>query len=143
QFIYDVVAMHCLHVATHRHGCCVFQRCIDHGTASQKKQLIEQIRVNSVTLVQDPFGNYVVQYALDQEFPDLAADLIEQFQGQIYELAKQKFSSNVVEKCVKIGNSSCVKKVMRELLCEEADATRMDGLSFSQTPVAHPYCHQN
>jgi hypothetical protein len=36
QFIYDAVAQHCTQVATHRHGCCVMQRCIDHGTDQQK-----------------------------------------------------------------------------------------------------------
>lgn len=124
QFIYDVVALHCIHVATHRHGCCVFQRCIDHGTASQKKQLVEQIKVNSVALVQDAFGNYVVQYALDLDFPDLATDLIIQFHGRMYQLAKQKFSSNVVEKCLKMGSNGCVKRAMRELLFEDVDPAR-------------------
>eukprot|EP01127_Copromyxa_protea_P021845 TRINITY_DN7621_c0_g1_i1.p1 TRINITY_DN7621_c0_g1~~TRINITY_DN7621_c0_g1_i1.p1 ORF type:complete len:775 (-),score=96.67 TRINITY_DN7621_c0_g1_i1:167-2467(-) len=123
QFIYDVVALHCIQVATHRHGCCVFQRCIDHGTASQKKQLVEQIKVNSVSLVQDAFGNYVVQYALDLDFPNLATDLIAQFQGRMYQLAKQKFSSNVVEKCLKMGSLGCVKRSMRELLFEDVDTS--------------------
>jgi hypothetical protein len=36
QFIYDTVSEHCIEVATHRHGCCVLQRCIDHATEQQK-----------------------------------------------------------------------------------------------------------
>lgn len=36
QFIYDAVAGHCVEVATHRHGCCVIQRCIDSASESQK-----------------------------------------------------------------------------------------------------------
>lgn len=34
--LYDAVAEHCVQVATHRHGCCVMQRCIDHGTQAQE-----------------------------------------------------------------------------------------------------------
>ena len=38
QFIYDAVTSgnNCVQVATHRHGCCVLQRCIDHGSEKQK-----------------------------------------------------------------------------------------------------------
>jgi hypothetical protein len=123
QFIYDAVARHCVQVATHRHGCCVLQRCIDHGTLNQKKQLVEEIKANGVTLVQDAFGNYVVQYILDLDLPNLATDLIIQLQGEIYRLAKQKFSSNVVEKCLKVGDANCVKRIMRELLIETKEDT--------------------
>lgn len=122
QFIYDAVSRHCVQVATHRHGCCVFQRCIDHGTLEQKKQLVEQIKLMGLPLVQDPYGNYVVQYALDLDlFPDLPGSLIETLQYEIYYLARQKFSSNVVEKCLKVGDSRCAIRIMRDLLFEQPD----------------------
>jgi hypothetical protein len=60
QFIYNAVAAHCVEVATHRHGCCVLQRCIDHAADSQRVQLVTEITYHGLTLVQDPFGNYVV-----------------------------------------------------------------------------------
>jgi len=59
QFIYNAVAAHCVEVATHRHGCCVLQRCIDHASDSQRVQLVTEITYNALTLVQDPYGNYV------------------------------------------------------------------------------------
>lgn len=62
QFIFDAVGLHCVTVGTHRHGCCVLQRCIDHASGAQKGQLIQHITASAHTLVQDPFGNYVVQY---------------------------------------------------------------------------------
>lgn len=52
QFIYDSVADSCVEVATHRHGCCVLQRCIDHASDTQKRQLVDQITCNSLALVQ-------------------------------------------------------------------------------------------
>jgi len=121
QFIYDAVAQHCVQVSTHRHGCCVMQRCIDHGTHDQKLQLVEEIRKMALTLVQDAFGNYVVQYALDLNIPTLPTELIKQLHGQLHYLAKQKFSSNVVEKCLKVGYAECVLRVLRELMGENPD----------------------
>lgn len=36
QFVYDAVSEHCIQVGTHRHGCCVLQRCIDYASEAQK-----------------------------------------------------------------------------------------------------------
>ena len=52
QFIYNAVSKNCIEVATHRHGCCVLQRCIDHASESQKIQLVTEITYNALTLVQ-------------------------------------------------------------------------------------------
>jgi hypothetical protein len=65
QFIYDAAAAHCMEVATHRHGCCVLQRCIDFATPPQKVALVAEISRNALQLSQDAFGNYVVQYVLE------------------------------------------------------------------------------
>lgn len=53
------MAANCVEVATHRHGCCVLQRCIDHASDHQRIQLVNEITYNALTLVQDPYGNYV------------------------------------------------------------------------------------
>ena len=59
QFIYNAVANNCVEVATHRHGCCVLQRCIDHASEHQRVQLVNDITYNALSLVQDPYSNYV------------------------------------------------------------------------------------
>ena len=43
---------HCVEVATHRHGCCVLQRCVDYATNVQKRSLIERIAEHSLMLSQ-------------------------------------------------------------------------------------------
>ncbi|KAI8380635.1 armadillo-type protein [Choanephora cucurbitarum] len=105
QFIYDTVSKHCIAVASHKHGCCVYQRCIDHASAAQKFQLIQVITEHALTLVQDPFGNYVVQYVLDLDDTLACSDgLIRKFIQPVLELSVQKFSSNVIEKCIRVAS---------------------------------------
>jgi len=123
QFIYDGITQNLVSVATLRHGCCVLQRCFDYGTIEQQQQLIDQILANATILVEDSFGNYVLQYILDIDFPDLAIQLINQFEGEIFRMSKEKCSSNVIEKCMKTRNPICTQKVMRELLCQSNDAS--------------------
>eukprot|EP01103_Thecamoeba_quadrilineata_P003287 TRINITY_DN1307_c0_g2_i1.p1 TRINITY_DN1307_c0_g2~~TRINITY_DN1307_c0_g2_i1.p1 ORF type:complete len:863 (+),score=120.19 TRINITY_DN1307_c0_g2_i1:34-2622(+) len=133
QFVYDAVAQSCVPVATHRHGCCVLQRCIDHATDRQKVQLMREITANALTLIQDPYGNYVVQYVLDLSRPNLTGALISQFSGHLVELSTQKFSSNVIEKCLSVADGDTKVWMIEELL-------NLDGESLSlmlQDPYAN------
>ena len=124
QFIFDAVGHHCVDVGTHRHGCCVLQRCIDHASGDQKAWLIRQISNNAYVLVQDPFGNYVVQYILDLNEPIFTEPLVGMFRGRVGQLSKQKFSSNVIEKCLR-----CAQEPSKDMLIEEmVQPTELDRL---------------
>ncbi|KAL4069308.1 ARM repeat-containing protein [Scleroderma citrinum] len=116
QFIYNAVAANCVEVATHRHGCCVLQRCIDHASEHQRIQLVNEITYNALTLVQDPYGNYVVQYILDLNDNRFSDAVIRQFAGNVCALSVQKFSSNVIEKCVRVAEHNTRKMLIEELL---------------------------
>ena len=116
QFIIDAVAAHCIVVGTHRHGCCVIQRCIDHATPDQKAHLVSSITQCSLPLVQDPFGNYVLQYIFDQGESSYSQLLCRTFLGRIVDLSKQKFSSNVIEKCIRIADTDTKHEMIEEIL---------------------------
>lgn len=119
QFVYDAVAAKCVEVATHRHGCCVLQRCIDHASRPQRMQLVREITAAALTLVQDPFGNYVVQYVLDLKDTHYSEAIILQFIGHVCMLSVQKFSSNVIEKCIRVAHPSTRKQLVEELIDPE------------------------
>ena len=116
QFIYDAVASECVIVGTHRHGCCVLQRCIDHAQGAQRAQLIARITRCAFDLVQDPFGNYVVQYILDLNERGFTTPLCENFGGRVVALSKQKFSSNVIEKCLRTADDETKRLLVDEML---------------------------
>lgn len=124
QFIFDAVCKNCVVVGSHRHGCCVLQRCIDHASDSQRKQLVEEITLNAFTLVQDPFGNYVTQYVLDLDCKEFSEPLIRQFIGHACMLSMQKFSSNVIEKCLRIADRETANLLIEELV----DSPNLDKL---------------
>ncbi|KIW57986.1 hypothetical protein PV05_02539 [Exophiala xenobiotica] len=116
QFIYDAVGKFCVVVGTHRHGCCVLQRCIDHAQGFQRAQLIGRITHCAFDLVQDPFGNYVVQYILDLDEPSFTRPLCDTFGSRIPALSKQKFSSNVIEKCLRTADTDTKKMMIEEMM---------------------------
>ncbi|KAL5352769.1 hypothetical protein ACLOAV_002717 [Pseudogymnoascus australis] len=135
QFIFDAVGRHCVDVGTHRHGCCVLQRCIDHASGEQKAWLIRQISNNAFTLVQDPFGNYVVQYILDLNEPVFTEPLVAMFAGRVGQLSRQKFSSNVIEKCLRCAQEPSKDMLIEEMLATPADLERLLRDSFANYVV--------
>lgn len=60
--------------------------------------LIGEINRRCLELVQDAFGNYVVQYVLDLELEQTISDVADKLVTEIHVLSTQKFSSNVIEK---------------------------------------------
>ncbi|KAF5746805.1 hypothetical protein HS088_TW06G00980 [Tripterygium wilfordii] len=117
KIIFETAAKFSVDIATHRHGCCVLQRCIAHSTGKYQDKLITEISKNGLLLAQDPFGNYVIQYIIELKNPAAFANLISQFSGHYVQLSMQKFGSHVVEKCLKhFGDSR--SQIVHELLSE-------------------------
>jgi hypothetical protein len=130
QFIYDAAYYDLLEISTHRHGCCVLQRCIDAADEGQRKALVASIVKDSVALVQDAFGNYVVQYVLDLNIGEANAELAKTFIDHMFDLARQKFSSNVIEKCLQ-QNPPEVQLQMIEAICSPKSLGFMLGDSYA------------
>ncbi|KAL1204133.1 Pumilio-like protein 9 [Cardamine amara subsp. amara] len=113
KFVLEAATKYCAEIATHRHGCCVLQCCLSQSTGEQRERLVTEICRNSLHLSQDPFGNYVVQYLIEHKVS--AVKLLIQFRLHYAELAIQKFSSHVVEKCLRQYPESRAE-IVRELL---------------------------
>ncbi|XP_020102654.1 putative pumilio homolog 8, chloroplastic isoform X2 [Ananas comosus] len=131
KFIFDAAAFHCVGIAKERHGCCVLQRCIDRSTGKQWEKLISEISTNGFELAQDAYGNYAVQYVILMQIPSAVAILASQFEGRYVLLSTQKFSSNVVENCLKHFPENHRATIIHELL----SVTRFEELM--QDPFAN------
>lgn len=124
QFIFDAVAASVEDVARHRHGCCVIQRCLDSRHSAARTHLVTRIVEKSLELMQDAYGNYVVQYVLDVCGDDEVHAVCESVMGKVCILAVQKFSSNVMEKCLE----RCTDRVREDYLNELNDSDRIREL---------------
>ncbi|KAG7848870.1 hypothetical protein KL941_001688 [Ogataea angusta] len=102
QFIIDSICNNIVKISTHKHGCCVLQKLLNRCNHQQVLQLGSEIVANSYQLMQDQFGNYVVQFLISLDIPSLNSELVMIMVPFICDLSTQKFSSNVVEKCLKI-----------------------------------------
>lgn len=104
---------------------------MDHAAGFQKAQIVHQIVANSLRLVDDPFGNYVLQYIVDLQAPVFINALIVSFQGRVVQLSKQKFASNVVEKLLRGATLPMGRLMIEEILHdgEEIEKLCKDGFA--------------
>ncbi len=74
---------------------------------------------------QDAFGNYVVQYVLELGHQETCAAVIEGLRGSFAPLSLQKFSSNVVERCLKLGGMDAEREVVIQELIAPTSLARL------------------
>ena len=116
QFIYEAMMANCSTIACHMHGCCIMQKSIDAANPAQKRALTIQIAKHTRIFVKDAYANYVIQYILDLKMMEVGTVVGEQLLGQLLILSKEKFSSNVIEKCLESTNAEIRHKMVAEIM---------------------------
>merc|ERR1719282_479735 len=90
-------------MASHKYGCRVVQRLLEHCTSHQLENMLDSILRAVPRLAQDSYGNYVVQHMLEHGRKEDKRRIIIMIQENIVELSQHKCSSNVVEKALEIA----------------------------------------
>lgn len=116
RFVFDAAIANCVELAADRHGCCVVQKCLAYSNPEQKRRLVCEIIANAVILSQDPYGNYVVQYIFQLELSWAEIEVLEQLEGHYGDLSMQKYSSNVVERCLENAGEEQRARIIQELI---------------------------
>jgi len=119
-FIFREITQNLVSVATHKHGCCVVQWCLDYANKNVKQRaaLVNVIVENALELAQDSFGNYVLQQIMDTAQDDTLCLIMERLKGSMSKLAVQKFSSIIVEKLVQRAPKDLRKDIIDEIIDE-------------------------
>lgn len=92
------------------------QKCIDGATPQQKLALTLRIGDHTQVFVRNPYGNYVVQYVLELKMVEVNKRIGEKLLGSLLLLGMEKFSSNVIEKCLEHNASDIKESMVKEIL---------------------------
>jgi len=61
-----------------------------------------KIEKHSLEIIQNPYGNYIIQILLESSVNEIILDITKTILKDLENLSSQKFSSNVVERCIQI-----------------------------------------
>jgi len=102
-----------------RYGCRVVQRAIEFCVEHQKDAVLKKIVECHASLVDDQYGNYVIQQSLvcgrEEHQREVIKTLIKN-DGSFVRLSKHKYASNVVEGMLKNGTDQHRVLILEELL---------------------------
>ncbi|KAF7298586.1 PUM-HD domain-containing protein [Mycena indigotica] len=113
-------------LASHPFGCHVLQQCLRHLPEPYTRPLLDELTSHTANLMQDQFGNYIVQFILENGLPCDRSSILTQLRGRVLAMACHKFASNVCEKAMIFGDSDGRKAIIEELM---GPALRPDGLT--------------
>jgi len=103
-------------VACSQHGLSAVKRCISHSRpGAGQQQLLRELVQHSLDLVQDSYGNYAVQHALEEWGKDACFPFMEALKSHLVQLSCQKFSSNVIEQLLRIAPDEVQQRILEEL----------------------------
>ena len=101
-------------LSIHQYGCRVIQRIFEYCTDEEKDIVLKETyeRINELCL--DQYGNYVIQNIIEKIKDN--QKIYDGIQGKIFQYSLHKFASNVVEKCLTLGNKSQNEKIVNEII---------------------------
>jgi len=71
--------------------------------------------------VKNPFGNYVVQFVLKLKIREANLIISQQLMSNLFALSRQKFSSNVIEKCLEFNTPDVNREMVACLMREKSN----------------------
>lgn len=111
-------------LATHPYGCRVLQRCLEHLSEEYTRPLLDELHNYTNTLMQDQFGNYVIQFVIEHGRPHDRNLVLDRLRGNMLKMAQHKFASNVCEKAL-----VCAEPEYRRALLLELVQPKPDGVT--------------
>ena len=118
QFIIDDIVNNTESLSSHRYGCRVVQRAIEHCVDDQKNEVLEKIISCHKSLVVDQYGNYVIQQVLVCGSEDHLTAILKTLteNDALLKFSKHKYASNVVEAILEHGKPDHKETILKSLL---------------------------
>ncbi|KAL6585302.1 hypothetical protein OROMI_004591 [Orobanche minor] len=114
-------------LSTHPYGCRVIQRILEHCSNDLRCQsVVDEILESAYDLAHDQYGNYVTQHILERGKPLERSWIISKLCGKIVQMSQHKYASNVVEKCLELGDAAQRQLLIQEILLQSEEDN--DGL---------------
>eukprot|EP00347_Sterkiella_histriomuscorum_P003327 403364711 len=116
DFIYQPIMKYFIELSMDQNGLCVIKKLIGKITNEDKILEIQHLLAeHAVKLVQNPYGNYAVQQAIEVWDVRYCEPIFEKLEDHLMQLSVQKFSSNVIEKILEKASYETVDRYMRKL----------------------------
>lgn len=116
-----------LALSQHCFGCRVAERLLEHCPEEHTAPIVAEVIANVQTLCRHPYGNYVVQHALEYSSSELRVQIITAMaeDPDIGNLAQHRMASHVIERVLDLSDAEGRQVLVRAILAEPFALIRM------------------
>jgi hypothetical protein len=101
-------------------GICLIKNFIKSNTLIEDKMKINKEIINNfTTLAESPFGNYGIQFLIENWDEKMLIDIKNKILENLHKLTMNQFSSNIVEKAIEVLDVEFKEKIIQKLYFEE------------------------
>ena len=127
EFIYSQLNQYAIEISKLKQGVSILQTSLKYANENQKNALLHKIIKEIDTLINDEYGNYVIQFIVELKENSFNDIIYEYIAKNVLTLCQKKFSSNVIDKCIIQDDShsfTLVKylidnKLIREMITDQ------------------------
>ena len=112
EIIYNFLNNNILEICRKTYSCSALQKFIDIGSNMQKIKLINNIVNNTNNIIGSQCGLYVFQFIMNKKNYQINDLILQKIIKNVIKLSKQKYSSNVIEKCLETCSPESVNKLI-------------------------------
>lgn len=115
DFIYQETFESFAELVTNNHGLCMAKKLLAMTEKEEnKRKFMNLISEKALEIMQNQYGNYAITEILSNWSEKNCEDIYEAVCEKLCLLSMQKYSSNVVEKCLKQGSAQMKAKLVKE-----------------------------
>ena len=119
--ILNFISDNFLFLSNNSNGLCIVKKTIilEYKLKGERFNSLKKILINkALELIQNPYGNYALQTAIDNWNLNDIKEIYPMFYGKCLVFSIQKFSSNVIEKCIQKSEEFTLKFI-KEICSDE------------------------
>ena len=115
DYIYKQLNQSSIEICKLKQGATILQTALKYSNESQKSSLLHTILDDINTLVNDEYGNYIIQFILELKEKEFNEIIYNYLIKNTLSLSKKKFSSNVLDKSI-IQDDELSIKLIKHML---------------------------
>ena len=115
DFIYNQLNQSAIEICKLKQGATILQTSLKYANESQKSSLLHTILDDISTLINDEYGNYIIQFILELKEKEFNQIIYNYITKNTLSLSKKKFSSNVIDKSI-IQDDELSIKLIKHML---------------------------
>ena len=130
-------------LALHVNGICLLKKFISSNSIEEDKKIIKEVFKNNImVLSQSPYGNYGIQFLLENWKCDDLKEIIEKICENINIMSSQQYSFNVIEKLIDISDEVNREKIFVQL-CFEGNIANLLKNRYSRNVIYKSVTYMN